>query len=126
MMLQSSTLRLARLLPRTPVATRAFHATRPAFVSVGDRIPDLELVEDSPGNKVNLSKELTSGKGLIIGVPAAFCTLVIFFLSFFDVNFDLSADHLLNKAKKRRFNQSSSTCPDLNIKINWTSVPKSL
>lgn len=32
----------------------------------------MELFEDSPGNKVNLSKELAQGKGLIIGVPAAF------------------------------------------------------
>jgi len=52
--------------------TQAFHATRPAFVSIGDPIPDLELVEDSPGKKVNLSKELAQGKGLIVGVPAAF------------------------------------------------------
>ena len=42
------------------------------MVKVGDRIPDLELVEASPGNKVNLSKELKQGKGVIIGVPAAF------------------------------------------------------
>lgn len=54
---------------------RRFHATPRAFVNVGDAIPNLEvLVEDSPGNKVNLGKELGSGKGegLIIGVPAAF------------------------------------------------------
>jgi 2-Cys peroxiredoxin 5 len=31
----------------------------------------LDLVEDSPGNKVNLANEL-KGKGVIIGVPAAF------------------------------------------------------
>lgn len=29
-------------------------------------------MEGSPGNKVNLAKELSSGKGVIIGVPAAF------------------------------------------------------
>ncbi|MCJ1226182.1 Peroxiredoxin-5, mitochondrial [Toensbergia leucococca] len=49
-----------------------FHTSRPTLVQVGDRIPDLSvLVENSPGNQVNLSQELT-GKGLIIGVPAAF------------------------------------------------------
>ncbi|KAK5075203.1 hypothetical protein LTS08_001715 [Lithohypha guttulata] len=42
------------------------------MVKVGDSIPDIELFEDSPGNKVNLSKELAQGEGLIIGVPAAF------------------------------------------------------
>lgn len=41
-------------------------------VKVGDSVPDVEVFEDSPGNKVNLSKELAEGKGLIIGVPAAF------------------------------------------------------
>ncbi|THZ81414.1 peroxiredoxin [Aureobasidium pullulans] len=38
---------------------------------VGDSIPDIELMEDSPGNKVSIPK-LLKGKGLIIGVPAAF------------------------------------------------------
>ena len=41
------------------------------MVKVGDSIPSVELVEGSPGNKVNLANEL-KGKGLIIGVPAAF------------------------------------------------------
>lgn len=41
------------------------------MVKAGDKIPDIDLYESSPGDKVNLSKELT-GKGLIIGVPAAF------------------------------------------------------
>jgi 2-Cys peroxiredoxin 5 len=49
-----------------------FHSTAPAFVQKGDAIPDLDvLVENSPGNKVNLAKEL-KGKGIILGVPAAF------------------------------------------------------
>lgn len=71
----------ARLEASTPpsLATttrRTFHATRPALVKAGDAIPDLEvLVEGSPGNKVSLAAELAkagTGKGLIIGVPAAF------------------------------------------------------
>jgi peroxiredoxin 5 len=44
----------------------------PKQVQQGDSIPDIDLFEDSPGNKVNLAKELASGKGVIIGVPAAF------------------------------------------------------
>lgn len=42
------------------------------MVKVGDKIPDVDLNESSPGDKVNLAKELATGKGLIIGVPAAF------------------------------------------------------
>ena len=53
-------------LPRSAVSRRLFHASTPAFVSVGDRLPDVDLVEGSPGNKVNLAKEL-SGKGVVIG-----------------------------------------------------------
>ncbi|KAI4241634.1 MAG: hypothetical protein L6R40_004467 [Gallowayella cf. fulva] len=63
-------------LPRSTTARQAFSTTRPAFVNVGDRIPDIDLVEASPGNKVNLAKEL-KGKGLVIGVPAAFSTFLV-------------------------------------------------
>tara|TARA_R110002003_G_scaffold104_35_gene8514 strand:+ start:18571 stop:19149 length:579 start_codon:yes stop_codon:yes gene_type:complete len=59
-----------RTLPvaRAVAGRRLFHASAPAFVKVGDKLPDVELVENSPGNKVSLAKELT-GKGLIIGEP---------------------------------------------------------
>jgi 2-Cys peroxiredoxin 5 len=57
----------ARRLPIARVANRrCFHASATAFVKVGDKLPDVDLVEGSPGNKVNLAKELT-GKGVIIG-----------------------------------------------------------
>lgn len=42
------------------------------MVKTGDSIPNVDLVEGSPSDKVNLSKELASGKGLIVGIPAAF------------------------------------------------------
>lgn len=70
-----------RLLSRsTPIKSftrpfRPFSTTRPALVKVGDPIPSTSLVEDSPGNKVNLAEELAEGDGLIIGVPAAFSKL---------------------------------------------------
>lgn len=51
---------------------RSFHSSARAFIKVGDKLPNLDvLVENSPGNKVDLS-EFTKGKALIIGVPAAF------------------------------------------------------
>ncbi|TGJ85486.1 hypothetical protein E0Z10_g3235 [Xylaria hypoxylon] len=53
-----------------PLAARQFHATPRAFVQVGDAVPDIDLHEGSPANKVNLAKEF--GSGVIIGVPAAF------------------------------------------------------
>ncbi|ORY07271.1 AhpC/TSA family protein [Clohesyomyces aquaticus] len=58
-----------------PLAARLaspFHSSAPAFVQVGDKLPQVDLMEGSPGNKVNLAQELSKGKGLIIGVPAAF------------------------------------------------------
>ena len=68
-------LRLARPLSVSPLRAasqvRYFHPTSIKMVKAGDKIPDVELHESSPGDKVNLSKTLT-GKGLIIGVPAAF------------------------------------------------------
>lgn len=72
-----TTRHLTRTLPRTLPSTqtlRYFHPTLATMVKVGDPIPSVELMEASPGDKVDLSKEL-KGKGLIIGVPAAFSKL---------------------------------------------------
>ncbi|MCJ1294275.1 Peroxiredoxin-5, mitochondrial [Xylographa carneopallida] len=71
-----STRRLVSCLPRTSTlqvhARAAFHASSPAYVNVGDHVPNLNVLhENSPGDKVNLAAELV-GNGLIIGVPAAF------------------------------------------------------
>lgn len=64
--------RFATSLPRTFPQRALFHSTAPALVQKGDPIPDLDvLVENSPGNKVNLAKEIKN-KGIIIGTPAAF------------------------------------------------------
>lgn len=38
------------------------------MVQAGDAIPSVELHEGAPDKKVNLSQELASGKGLIIGM----------------------------------------------------------
>lgn len=63
---------LRRLAIAAPRSSRSFHASGRAFIKVGDKLPNLDvLVENSPGNKVNLS-EAIKGKALIIGVPAAF------------------------------------------------------
>ena len=58
------------------VPAAAFHSTPPTFVQAGDALPDVDLTENAPDNKVNLGKELGpgSGKALIVGVPAAFST----------------------------------------------------
>ena len=70
-----NTRNLVRVIPRAvPLATvphQNFHTTTATMVKVGDSIPSLDLVEGTPGSKVNLAQEL-KGKGLIIGVPAAF------------------------------------------------------
>lgn len=67
----------ARAAPRTthiPIQRSLFHSSAPALVKVGDSIPNVELVEGSPGNKVNISEELKGGRGIVLGVPAAFST----------------------------------------------------
>lgn len=42
------------------------------MVKAGDTIPSVELVEGAPDKKVNIANELATGKGIIVGVPAAF------------------------------------------------------
>lgn len=69
----ASTTALRRLALNASRPTRAFHSSARAFIKVGDKLPNLDvLVENSPGNKVNLIEQIKSGKALIIGVPAAF------------------------------------------------------
>ncbi|KAI5793891.1 AhpC/TSA family protein [Peziza echinospora] len=52
-------------------SARLFHSSPRPLIKVGDAIPDVEVQEGSPGNKLSIAKEL-KGKALIIGVPAAF------------------------------------------------------
>lgn len=66
-------LRRIALARPAAMAARGFHSTPRASVRVGQDIPSLDvLLEDSPGNKVNLAEEFESANGYIIGVPAAF------------------------------------------------------
>lgn len=77
-MLPATAGRFACRLPQLSVRRhRLFHASRPAWVAVGSALPDVDLVEHSPGNKVNLFNEI-KGSALIIGVPAAFSTLSLY------------------------------------------------
>lgn len=46
------------------------------MVKPGDTIPDVPLLEGAPDKKVSLANELSSGKGLIVAVPAAFSTTI--------------------------------------------------
>jgi len=71
---RTSALRPLRLAALSARSARTFHTTRPAFVKVGDPLPDLDVLqENSPGNKVNLaSLASTRNNMIIIGVPAAF------------------------------------------------------
>lgn len=59
------------VLRRAAFPASGFHSSAARFVQVGDKIPNVELAEGSPGTKVNIASEL-KGKGLVIGVPAAF------------------------------------------------------
>lgn len=68
-----ATRRFVSAAPRAFGAARSFQSSARFNVKVGDAIPNIELVESSPGNKVNIAKEL-QGKGIIVGVPAAFST----------------------------------------------------
>ena len=64
----------SRVLTRSSARSRVFQTSARQLVQIGDAIPHVELLENSPGNKVSIAKEL-KGRGLIIGVPAAFSKL---------------------------------------------------
>lgn len=71
----------------TRTNTRFFSATSSSkmVVKEGDAIPSIELMEGSPGDKVDLAQLLKSGKGIILGVPAAFSeSFLLFCLSIWE------------------------------------------
>lgn len=53
---------------------RGFKTTRPALFNAGDLIPKglPGLQENSPGNSVDIGEEVSKGKYIVIGLPAAF------------------------------------------------------
>ncbi|TGZ81233.1 Redoxin [Ascodesmis nigricans] len=52
---------------------RGFQTSAIRNIKAGEAFPDAELVEDSPGNKINLSSALKKhDKAIVVGVPAAF------------------------------------------------------
>lgn len=55
------------LLRRAALPASGFHSSAARFVKVGDKIPEVELAEGSPGSKVNIANEL-KGKGIVIGM----------------------------------------------------------
>jgi hypothetical protein len=70
--LKTPSTQTVRYIAQASKPTRSFHATAFTMVKVGDSIPNVELQEGNPGGKVNLADLLKSGKGIILGVPAAF------------------------------------------------------
>lgn len=65
---------------KNPISIRQFHSSIANMVKAGDSIPSVELVEGAPDKKVNLAKELATGKGVIVGVPAAFSEYIVVLL----------------------------------------------
>ncbi|XP_003694601.1 peroxiredoxin-5, mitochondrial [Apis florea] len=51
---------------------RQFRISSQNMVIVGDKIPTIDLFEDSPTNKVNLAKISNGKKIIVFGVPGAF------------------------------------------------------
>ncbi|KAF8247700.1 Redoxin [Wilcoxina mikolae CBS 423.85] len=52
---------------------RTFHRSSILSIKAGDAFPDVELMEDSPGNKLSLARLLQKqDKAIVVGVPAAF------------------------------------------------------
>ena len=61
---------VSRQLPS--LTTRNLHLSAMAPVAVGDKVPSVNLFENSPGNKVDLAELCAGKKVLIFGLPGAF------------------------------------------------------
>ncbi|XP_078516631.1 peroxiredoxin-5, mitochondrial [Lissotriton helveticus] len=61
-------LRAVRAVSRSFIASR----TMSAQLQVGDSVPDVEVYEGEPGNKVSVAEFFKGKKGILFGVPGAF------------------------------------------------------
>ncbi|ANB15417.1 Ahp1p [Sugiyamaella lignohabitans] len=61
-----------RATAAAPIFNRGFRSSVANFVQAGDKVPSVEVFEGAPSNSLNLAKETSSGKYLIVGVPGAF------------------------------------------------------
>ncbi|NP_001085580.1 peroxiredoxin 5 L homeolog precursor [Xenopus laevis] len=59
------------LSPLRAVASPASR-TRAMSIKVGDQLPNVQVYEGGPGNKVNIRDLFTNKKGVLFGVPGAF------------------------------------------------------
>jgi len=86
--MSSSALRRFALAAAQP--TRSFHSSSRVLIKLGNKLPQLDgvLVESSPGNKIDTS-ELSTGKALLIGVPAAFSKLLHYLINELSASFSL-------------------------------------
>ncbi|CUM66763.1 uncharacterized protein PRCAT00004444001 [Priceomyces carsonii] len=59
-------------LPLVPQLVRTFKLSVPRSIAAGEKLPSVSLFKGSPGNDVNIAKEIGNSKAVIIGVPGAF------------------------------------------------------
>jgi len=53
-------------------AARMFHLSRPLAIKEGDALPNTEVVEGEPSNKIKVADLFGKKRGILIGVPGAF------------------------------------------------------
>ncbi|XP_055547999.1 peroxiredoxin-5, mitochondrial [Wyeomyia smithii] len=70
----TSKLSLVTQLGRSTAVTQrlSFHTTKMVQIKEGDKIPSIDLYEDSPANKVNISDLCAGKKVILFAVPGAF------------------------------------------------------
>jgi len=56
----------------TATARRGFVTSSVNRISVGDKVPEVTVFEDTPGGAVDLSKLFAGKRGVLFGVPGAF------------------------------------------------------
>lgn len=58
--------------PKSLLVQRCFHTTKMVQIKEGDKIPSIDLYEDSPANKVNIADLCAGKKVILFAVPGAF------------------------------------------------------
>ncbi|XP_058061704.1 peroxiredoxin-5, mitochondrial [Anopheles bellator] len=61
-----------RFQPLLVGATAKFHTSKMVLIKEGDKVPSIDLFEDSPANKINLANLCAGKKVILFAVPGAF------------------------------------------------------
>ncbi|XP_020630178.1 peroxiredoxin-5, mitochondrial-like [Orbicella faveolata] len=143
---------IARLGGIASVISRGFRSTASAAmpIKVGDKLPSIQVMEGTPGDKVNVASLFAGKKGVLFAVPGAFtpgCSKThlpgyvedfekfkvhvfeVYFLTYYQaIDLELDATPFLGNVRSKRYSMliEDGVIKQLNVEPDGTGLSCSL